>query len=57
MNYDPYKFCRECQSPQRRDGFRMLPATNKSHPNREACEKCYAKIQAKREAVKRRAAA
>lgn len=53
MNYDPVKFCWQCQRSKPRDSFGPVRPGSK----RQACEQCREKIneaQADREAVEAR---
>lgn len=41
MNYDPFKFCWQCQKSKPRDGFRQVRPGSK----REACQDCVEKVR------------
>lgn len=50
MTYDDVKFCRTCQTPQRRADFEVI-RDSQGRP-REVCKYCWTKIQERAEQMK-----
>lgn len=44
MNYDPVKFCFQCQTPRPRQSFRVLHGLKRKRDDREVCELCYTRV-------------